>query len=84
MKTGTLRRRSEALLSKYEGSREKYQLAYGITGLGELMKDLAQQVIDLQDKVDNQAMQLQTLEIKLLQAKLQHLKGQTLNRGDTE
>lgn len=84
MKTGTLRRRSEALLSEYEDSKEKYRLAYEITGLGELMKDLARQVIDLQDKVDNQAMQLQTLELKLLQLKLQHLKGQTLNRGDKE
>ena len=84
MKTGTLRRRSAALLSEYEDSKEKYRLAYEITGLGGLMKDLARQVIDLQDKVDNQAMQLQTLELKLLQLKLQHLKGQTLNRGDTE
>lgn len=84
MKTGTLHRRSEALLSEYEDSKEKYRLAYEITGLGELMKDLARQVIDLQDKVDNQAMQLKTLEIKLLQSRLQHLTGQTLNRGDSE
>lgn len=74
MKTGTLHRRSEALLSEYEDSEEKYRLAYEITGLSELMKDLARQVMDLQDKVDNQAMHLQTLELKLLQLKLQRLK----------